>query len=165
MIIVAINTGMRRGEILSLKWDRVDFQREIITVVRSKNDGVRYIPMNKRLTKELKAVKINAAGEYVFSKESGEPFKDIKNGFWGALKRSGIEKCRFHDLRHTFASHLVMKGTDITTVKELLGHKTISMTMRYAHLSKEHKQQAVDSLEFGEKKYCSRTYKELKEFS
>jgi integrase len=162
MIIMAVNTGMRLGEILSLTWDSVDFDRGIITVERSKNDGVRHIPINKQLTEELEAVKINATGEYVFSKSTGEPFKDIKNGFWSALKRSGIEKCRFHDLRHTFASHLVMNGTDITTVKELLGHKTISMTMRYAHLSKEHKQQAVDSLEFGEKKYCSITTVEVR---
>jgi integrase len=157
MIIVALNTGMRLGEILSLTWDRVDFERGVITVERSKNDGVRHIPINKQLTEELEAVKLIATGKYVFSKSTGEPFKDIKNGFWSTLRRSGIRKCRFHDLRHTFASHLVMNGTDITTVKELLGHKTISMTMRYAHLSKEHKQQAVDSLEFGEKKYCSIT--------
>jgi integrase len=157
IILTAINTGMRRGEILSLTWDQVDFARGVITVERSKNDGVRHIPMNSQLTEELEAIKLNATGNFVFSKKTGEPYKEIKTGFQAAQKRSEIKKCRFHDLRHTFASHLIMNGTDITTVKELLGHKTISMTMRYAHLSKEHKQRAVDSLKLGGKKYCSIT--------
>jgi integrase len=157
IVITAVNTGMRLGEILILTWDRVDFERATITVERSKNDGIRHIPMNTRLTEELQSVKIETASNYVFPNRVGEPFKDIKNGFIAAQKRAGIERCRFHDLRHTFASHLVMNGADIATVKELMGHKTIAMTMRYAHLSKEHKQRAVDSLQFGEKKYCSIT--------
>jgi integrase len=153
IIITALNTGMRRGEILSLTWDQVDFERGLITVERSKNNGIRHIPMNRRLTEEFNSIKITSPNQYVFSNKTGEPFKSIKTGFLGALKRSGIEECRFHDLRHTFASHLVMNGTDIATLKELMGHKTIAMTMRYAHLSKEHKQKAVDSLQLGEKKY------------
>jgi integrase len=148
---------MRRGEILSLTWDQVDLDSGIITVEKSKNDGIRHIPINKQLTNEFNAVKINSAGRYVFSKKSGEPYRDIRASFQSALKRAGIKDCRFHDLRHTFASHLVMNGTDIATVKELLGHKSITMTMRYAHLSQEHKQKAVESLPFGEKKYCSNT--------
>jgi len=155
IIITALNTGMRRGEILSLTWDQVDFDRGLITVEKSKNDGIRHIPMNKQLTEELKTVKINTLGKYVFAKSKGKPYKEIRTGYLNALKRSGIKKCRFHDLRHTFASHLVMNGADIPTVKELMGHKTIAMTMRYAHLSKEHIQKAVDTLEFGEKTYCS----------
>jgi integrase len=157
IIITALNTGMRRGEIFSLTWDQVDFDRGLITVERSKNDGVRHIPMNSQLTEELKTIKINTPGKYVFSKNNGESYKDIKTGFLGSLKRSGITKCRFHDLRHTFASHLVMNGADIATVKELMGHRTVSMTMRYAHLSKEHKQRAVDTLVFGDEKYYSIT--------
>jgi integrase len=166
IVVTAINTGMRLGEILRLTWDRVDFDQEIITIERSKNDGVRHTPMNKRLTEELQSVKLESANRYVFSNKSGKPFVDIKNGFLSAQRRAGIERCRFHDLRHTFASHLVMNGIDITTVKELLGHKTIAMTMRYAHLSKEHKQKAVETLPFGEKKYCSITaVEEKKDFN
>jgi integrase len=157
IIITALNTGMRLGEILSLTWDQIDFERGLITVERSKNNGVRHIPMNRRLTEEFNSIRITSPGQYVFSNKTGERFKSIKTGFLGALKRSGIKKCRFHDLRHTFASHLVMNGVDIATVKELMGHKTIAMTMRYAHLSKEHKQSAVDLLRLGEKKYCSIT--------
>ncbi len=78
---------------------------------------------------------------------SGTPYTDIKKSFTAACRRAGIHDFRFHDLRHTFASHLVMAGVDITTVKELLGHKEIKMTLRYAHLSPSHKVKAVDILD------------------
>ena len=85
---------------------------------------------------------------YVFYNPATEkPYKDLKRGFKRALLRSGIDHCRFHDLRHTFASQLVMAGIDITTVKELMGHKSLKMTMRYSHLAPEHKQKAVDKLD------------------
>lgn len=76
-----------------------------------------------------------------------QPYDDVKRSFQTALKRSGIVDFRFHDLRHTFASHLVMAGVDVTTVKERLGHKTLTMTLRYAHLAPAHKVKAVDLLD------------------
>ena len=84
--------------------------------------------------------------DFVFCKEDGSRLGDIKTGFTKALKRAGIDDFRFHDLRHTFASHLVMNGVDLSTVKELMGHKSIEMTMRYSHLSKGHKDHAVEQL-------------------
>ena len=85
---------------------------------------------------------------YVFcNPETGKPYNDVKNAFKGACRRAGINDLHFHDLRHTFASHLVMEGIDITTVKELLGHKTLTMTLRYAHLAATHKAKAVDILD------------------
>jgi site-specific recombinase XerD len=77
----------------------------------------------------------------------GKPYQDVKRSFHTALRRSGIKDFHFHDLRHTFASHLVMAGVDLTTVKELLGHKTLTMTLRYAHLAPTHKVKAVDILD------------------
>ena len=78
---------------------------------------------------------------------TGKPYQDVKRSFNTALRRAGIKDFRFHDLRHTFASHLVMAGVDITTVKELLGHKTLTMTLRYSHLSPSHKVKAVEILD------------------
>ncbi len=84
---------------------------------------------------------------YEFVSCHNKPFDNVKRSFKTALERAGIENFRFHDLRHTFASHLVMAGVDLLTVKELLGHKTIEMTLRYSHLSGEHKAKAVQVLD------------------
>jgi site-specific recombinase XerD len=82
-----------------------------------------------------------------FDTKTGIPYQNVKRSFKTALRRAKILDFRFHDMRHTFASHLVMAGVDITTVKELLGHKTLTMTLRYAHLSPTHKVKAVDLLD------------------
>jgi len=144
IVITALNTGMRRGEILSLKWENVDLVRGIIYVLDTKNGEKREIPINRKLKEALSAIEHN--GQYVFSKTSGMSYKDIRNGFNVALQTCGIENFRFHDLRHTFASHLVMAGIDLNTVRELLGHKSLAMTLRYSHLSPEHKRKAVEVL-------------------
>jgi len=86
-------------------------------------------------------------GKYVFSNRDGHPFKDIKKGFSSDLKRAGIKDFRFHDLRHTFGSHLVMQGVGLRTVQQLMGHKEIRMTMHYSHLSPEYVQKAVKRLD------------------
>jgi site-specific recombinase XerD len=83
---------------------------------------------------------------YSNDSKTGKPYQDVKRSFHTALRRSDIKDFTFHDLRHTFASHLVMAGVDLTTVKELLGHKTLTMTLRYAHLAPSHKVKAVDIL-------------------
>ena len=83
----------------------------------------------------------------MFTGKDGDPYKSVKRSFATALKKAGILDFRFHDLRHTFASHLVMAGVDLTSVKELLGHKSLAMTTRYAHLSPSHKRKAVNTLD------------------
>ena len=88
-----------------------------------------------------------AKGEYVFSDTNGRPFGDIKKGYAAAIGRAGIKDFRFHDLRHTFGSHLVMQGVNLRTVQQILGYKDIKMTMRYAHLSPEFVQKAVEKLD------------------
>ena len=141
IIIVALNTGMRRGEILRMKWADLDFSRGIVTVPEAKNGEMRHIPMNAHLRKTLSEWRTHQTGEDVF------PVGEFKRSWMRARKISDITRCRFHDLRHTFASRLVMAGVDLITVKELMGHKEIKMTMRYAHLSAEHKKDAVARLE------------------
>ena len=150
IVIVALNTGMRKGEIFNLKWQDIDFELKLIHVADSKNYESRDIPMNDILYETLKALKEKADPhqEYVFiNPKTNKPYDDVKRSFKTALKKANIEDFTFHDLRHTFASHLVMNGVDLMTVKELLGHKDIKMTMRYSHLSPDHKRIAVKRME------------------
>jgi len=148
ILITAINTGMRRGEILNLKWDNVKLDKGYILVDETKNNEQRYIPINEVLKKQLKSVKLIACSEYVFT-YNRKPISSIRTSFATALLKSGVEKFRFHDLRHTFASRLVMNGVDLVTVQELMGHKSLSMTKRYSHPTPDHKKQAVESLNPG----------------
>jgi integrase len=141
---------MRQGEIFKLRWVDVDSVNKLITVRDSKNKEPRRIPMNPTLTKLLQEIKIDAHGPYVFSHQVGKehkPYKTIRKPWLKALEKAKITDFRFHDLRHTFASRLVMAGVDLVTVKELLGHKSIDMTMRYSHLSQDHKRKAVEILD------------------
>ena len=146
IVIMAVNTGMRRGEILNLKWHDVDFKRDVISLLETKSDEKREVPMNEAVKDALIKVRKNPKSPYIFCYKNGEQVKDIRKSFWTALKKSGIKDFRFHDLRHSAASHLVMAGIDLNTVREILGHKTIEMTLRYAHLSPNHKKHAVDVL-------------------
>jgi integrase len=145
IIITALHTGMRKGEILNLKWPNVDFGARVITVEGTKTGEIRRIPMNKKLTGVLERAKRESEGEYVFS-ENGKPYLDVKTGWWTALEKAGIENFRFHDLRHTFGSRLGMDGIDITAIADLMGHKDISMTRRYSHPTSEYKRKAVEML-------------------
>jgi integrase len=141
-VVTALHTGMRLGEILNLTWEQVDFERGYLTVTHTKNGKSRKIPMNPTLTATLKAG--TKTGPYVFGGQ--KPYGAIKTAFQAALRRAGISRCRFHDLRHTFASSLVAAGVDLVTVKELLGHSEIAMTMRYSHPTPENKRRAVNLL-------------------
>jgi site-specific recombinase XerD len=104
--------------------------------------------MNQVLTNTLKAVKLQKAeAEGVFCSRQGTPYQSFRTTFERAVRQAGIQDFTFHDLRHTFASRLVMAGVDLPTVQKLLGHKEITMTLRYAHLSNDHMQAAVKKLE------------------
>lgn len=164
LFTLAIYTGMRRGELFKLEWRDVDFskgEKGMITVRDTKNRDTRYIPMNNMSREALQRhpkrilVETDEKGKVtrrecplVFSSQDGGPFKWLDTGFKGALERAGITRyIRFHDLRHTFASHLTMKGVDLRTVAKLMGHRDIKMTMRYAHLGPDHLQAAIDVLD------------------
>jgi integrase len=146
IVQIALNTAMRLREILYLKWCNVDFNRNIIVVTKTKSKKNRNVPMNGLVTETLQG--IERKSEYVFcDPKTGEPYHSIKTTFGKALKRAGLEGVRFHDLRHTAATMMVMSGVDLVTVKEILGHSSIEMTMRYAHPTAEGKMNAVKTLE------------------
>ena len=147
VLVVALNTGMRRGELFKLRQEDVDFQNRFVRVVDSKNGESRGIRMNQTLLATHQKIPKRLDSPYVFAGKTGKPRVDIKKRFATALRRVGIENLRFHDLRHTSASHLVMAGVDLATVRELLGHKSIDMTLRYAHPSPDHKRAAVQRLD------------------
>ena len=145
-MIVAVHTGMRKGEILNLRWDQVDFEKGIITLTDTKNDQRRYVPMDEMVKSTLR--EMERKNDYIFCGLCpGRPLVWIELSFRKVLEKSGIEDFKIHDLRHTFASNLVMSGVDLVTVKELLGHKTIEMTLRYSHLAPDHKMRAVNILD------------------
>jgi len=146
IIVTVLNTGMRRQEVLSLKW--VQIKGEFIYLSETKTNESRQIPVNDDLAELFQSIRkrVQLRSEYVFCDAKGKPFNDIKTSFKASLRRAGIEDFRFHDLRHTFASHFVMRGGSLKELQEILGHKNITMTMRYAHLSQEHKKKAVNLL-------------------
>ncbi len=146
IVVCALNTGMRRGEILGLQWEDVDLKRRLITLNRTKTNERRVIPINDVLLEELQKIPGQGQGGYVFLSGRQDRYTNIHKVFRGAVERAKIKDFRFHDLRHTFASHLVMRGVSLKAVADLLGHKDIKMTLRYAHLSPDHLAGAVDRL-------------------
>ena len=148
IVIMALNTGMRRGEIFGLTWERVDLKNRIILLDKTKNGERREIPINETLYKTLSGIIRRLDCKYVFyNPKTLKPFDNTKRSWQTALKKSYILDFHFHDLRHTFASWLVMKGIDLATVKDLMGHKDITMTLRYSHLSKPHIKSAISVLD------------------
>ncbi|MCX5867520.1 MAG: site-specific integrase [Proteobacteria bacterium] len=147
IVFIALNTGMRKSEILKLKWDQIDWTRKAIVLTETKSGRRRDIYMGDFLTEKIREFRVNEGnGEYVFTGKLGKPFSNVRKSFEGVLKEVGIQDFKFHDLRHTFASHLVMEGIDLVTVKELLGHRSFNMTLRYSHLSPDHKKSAIERM-------------------
>jgi len=150
ILLCAYFTGMRKGEIQKLKWKDVDLKEGYVTVAESKNNEYRTIPITNMLWSSLNRLNLNSHNEYVFNTRKGEPYKSDsawKRVWNNTLDKSGIEKCRFHDLRHTFISNLIVDHKeDFATVMALSGHKDISMLKRYSHTRKEAKKRAINKL-------------------
>lgn len=146
IIIVALNTGMRRGEILKLRWNDIDFNKHYLFIKETKSGIPRKVPMNSLVAEALK--NINRESNFVFyNSKTDERLKNIYKAFKIACKTIGIPDLRFHDLRHSAATLMVTGGIDLVTVKDILGHSKIEMTMRYAHPTPENKRKAVAVLE------------------
>ena len=156
LVTLALNTGMRKGEILSLQWAQVDLTNRLIHVCNGKTvQSDRRIPMNDTAFEVLLNLSQRQKGDFVFPshRKPGDRFRDPKVGFMKAIHLSGIQRLRFHDLRHTFATRLVRAGVDLITVQHLLGHAKITMTARYAHSLADDKIAAVRRLDFAS--FCS----------
>lgn len=151
----ALNTGCRRGEILGLTWDRVDLKHGFILLDYTKNGKRREIPINSTVRSILQGIVRRLDSQFVFVNPAvdgngkllnGGRYFNLKKSFSTACRKAKILDFHFHDLRHTFASQLVMNGVDIVTVSKLLGHTSLTMTLRYAHLAPDHLKTAVDVL-------------------
>ncbi|HYB20588.1 MAG TPA: tyrosine-type recombinase/integrase, partial [Thermodesulfobacteriota bacterium] len=151
IILFAINTGLRLNEILGLKWTQVDLVRRTVTILVQKNKGKDTLPLCGGALEILKERSKNRRQEteYVFHTQNCTRFlaSNLQQAFYSALKKSGIEKLRFHDLRHTFATRLVQAGVDLYTVQKLGRWKNISMVMRYAHHYPESLRSGVEVLD------------------
>jgi integrase len=147
VIRFALNTGLRIGEIFSLRWASVDWEKNILNIFAPKTGKIREVPINSEARKVLEYWALGKRNEFVFyNPDTGKPFVDLKAGFALACRKAGISGVTWHTLRHTFASRLVDRGADIVTVQQLLGHSTVTVTMRYTHTSLDSKRAAVEKL-------------------
>jgi integrase len=166
VLLCAYMTGMRRSEIARLKWQDIDFEENTIYVAETKNDEPRTIPIGKVLLECLSMLRKNARCEFVFTTPEGEGYTSLSawKRAWGtALRRSEVEKGRFHDLRHTFVSNLIVnEKEDFATVMALSGHKDISMLKRYSHTQEDAKKSAIDKLGKYAEKSTMDTYLDTK---
>ncbi len=148
IVTLALSTGMRRGEILQLTWDAIDLSRRRITLRETKNREIRTVALVNRahdVISELAGNRSNSS-PFVFAGEDSTKPVDIKKAWYTAVRRAGIEDFRFHDLRHSAASYMVMNGATLPEIAEVLGHKTYDMVKRYAHLSEAHTAGVVERM-------------------
>ena len=145
LISFLVYTGCRKGEALNLKWDDVDFKNGVIAIKATKTRYDRYVPISKPLKELLKAIEKKQDCLYVFN-INGAKITDFKRSFHTACRNAGLKDMHIHDLRHVFASKMVMNGTSLYITGELLGHRTTQMTKRYSHLVPETLKKAVDEV-------------------
>jgi integrase len=147
IVLYALNTGSRIGEIFSLRWQDVDLDQSMINSFSHKTQKIRIVPINSEVRRILEYWKLGRKNEHVFyNQKTGGPFVDLDAGLEQACEKAEIEGVTWHTLRHTFASRLLERGADIITVKELLGHSTVTVTMRYTHSNLASKVAAVGKL-------------------
>ena len=149
IVVISMNTGMRRGEILGLRYDTLDLANRLINIEQTKNNERRIIPMNQTVYDTLNQYTSRHDTPYVFAQPNGTPYTatNVTTAFRRAAKKARLTNFRLHDLRHHFASSLAMHGHGLRTIQELLGHKDPKMSMRYAHLSNDYLKQAVQDLD------------------
>ena len=150
IILLLLNTGLRRGELLNLQWADVSLDRNPQVTVRgegAKSGQTRHVPLNSTAADTLRQWRAQTEGDgLVFVAPDGGRFKDISN-LWEKLRTdSGLKDFRLHDCRHDFASRLAMAGVDLAVIRELLGHSDFMLTLRYAHLQPAKRAEAVERI-------------------
>ena len=144
LVRFAINTRLRLGEILNLRWEEVDLEHAVITILVRKNRRMLEVPLNDTALAVVNGWRGLQKCEYVvYNPETGGHWKDLWLGLKKACRKTGLNDVTWHTFRHTFASRLTRNGADLVTVKELLGHSSLSVTMRYAHTNRDAKRRAV----------------------
>lgn len=146
-VLIALSTGARYSEIHNLKWENVDLTNKQFYFLNTKNGENRGVPITESLLKELKNFKKvrNIKSNYLWTTKDGRKLIDMRVRFYKVLEISGIEPCRFHDLRHTVASHIAMNGGSLLDIAQVTGHKTMQMVKRYSHLTKKHTAQLLEN--------------------
>ncbi len=149
LLLVAVHTGMRQAEMLTLTWGQVDLENGFVSLVDTKNSAPRKVPLNQTTRKAFLELRLRSQGQNVFVDAGGQslPSRTVQWQFKRTLKEARIENFRFHDLRHTCASWMAMANVPILTIKEVLGHKDVRMTLRYSHLAPNQQVDAVKRLD------------------
>jgi integrase len=161
ILLVLRNTGLRSGELLALKWEAINFDNNAVLVKSTKTNYFHSIPINPELRQTLEYLKENYISptgrveprrpyqiEYVFCNLAGRRVKSFKTAFSNATRKAGLTGVSPHTLRHSVASHLIMSGVDIRTIQQTLGHRNISTTQIYTHVTNEHMQEALNKLKW-----------------
>jgi integrase len=146
VFILSLHTGMRASEQLGVRWSDVELQGRMLTLWKTKPGKTRHIPLNSVALEQFLALQAKAKPGFIFRNTDGNRLRATRDWFEPAVAKAGLTDYTWHCNRHTFASRLVMAGVDIRTVAQLMGHSTIQMTMRYAHLAPEHNAAAVERL-------------------
>lgn len=149
IVLCALTTGLRLSNILNLRWETINFDIGFIEVLMQENKGHKkiQIPLSKKLKTTLEEIGIKEKGYVFLNPKTKKPYVDIRKPFQAALKAAKIENFRFHDLRHTVATRLVMNGADLMTVKEVMAHSDLKTTQRYMHPTPENMKKAIDILD------------------
>lgn len=157
IVVIALSSGMRRGEILGMKWQDLDFDKKLIVLPKTKNGSIRYVPMVgiafRILKKLFECEPVIDPSYHVFPGLNLERYLDIRTAWLFALKRASITNFNFHDLRHSCASFLAMSGATQRDIAEILGHRDMRMTHRYSHLAQSH---IAETLERATEKFIGR---------
>lgn len=150
IVTLALSTGMRKGEILGLKWENIDLHDRRVTLVRTKNGEMRVVPLVGKACDHIRDLylKLEPEGQDLVFSSPNNPTQSIsiRTAWETAVRRAQVENFRFHDLHHSTASYLAMNGASLLEIAEILGHKTLQMVKRYSHLSEDHKATVLEKM-------------------